>query len=389
MMKLKLFLILIFSGLSLVAQDALHNYGNLQLHDGTSVGFHLNLINNGNLNQDVGLVGFYAQNTNLSISGSEAPVFFDTEIAVDNGLLLQVPVNVTNNANFISGDIITAKNDTQFFLNFLDNAFYVGENDVSLVDGNAAATNTESFIFPVGDNDKLRPLEIISVAANALVKCSYFYEDPNTSQSLGKGFNTTQKTTSFISVSEREFWRLEGNMPSRVTLTWDAQSNISVLGEYISDLKVVGWSKSENQWVNLGNTQVEGNMNYGSVTSEEFVPNDYEIITIGGNDDRTETFETIELDNYFLTPNGDGKNDLLVLEGIEKSPNNTLQIFNRYGVMVYSKTNYNNEFRGESNQSAVIKQNSGLPSGVYFYIITMNDLRQKHQGYMYISSSKK
>ena len=45
-----------------------------------------------------------------------------------------------------------------------------------------------------------------------------------------------------------------------------------------------------------------------------------------------ETFETIELDNYYMTPNGDGQNDVLTIEGIENSPNNSLQIFNRYGV---------------------------------------------------------
>ncbi|WP_299535109.1 gliding motility-associated C-terminal domain-containing protein [Ulvibacterium sp.] len=388
-MRIKAFLLSYCFCLGLYAQEAIHNYGALQLHDGTSVGFHLNLINDGDLNQDVGLVGFYGDSESLNVSGIKAPVFFDTEIAVDNGLLLDVPMYVANNTNFISGHIITPKNDTRFFLNFLDNAFYVGENDISMVDGYAAATNTDSFTFPVGDNDRLRTLRIESAATNALAKCAYFYEDPNTSQSLGKGFSTTQKTTSYISISQREFWKLESDMPSRVTLTWNAQSNINALGEFLSDLKVVGWSKTENQWVNLGNTQVEGSMASGSVTSEEFVPNDYEIITIGGNDDLTETFETIELDNYFLTPNGDGKNDFLVLEGIEKSPNNTLQIFDRYGVLVYSKTNYTNEFNGISNQGAILNKNAGLASGVYFYIITMNDLRQKHQGYMYVSSTKR
>ncbi|WP_425234461.1 gliding motility-associated C-terminal domain-containing protein [Ulvibacterium sp.] len=388
-MRIKAFIVSFCFCIGLYAQDAVHNYGALQLHDGTSVGFHLNLINDGDLNQDFGLVGFYAENESLDVSGNRTPVFFDTEIAVDNGLLLNVPIYISNNVNFVSGHIITPKNDTDFFLNFLDNAFYVGENDVSMIDGYAAATNTDSFVFPVGDDNRLRTLQIESVATNALVKCAYFKEDPNTSQSLGKGFSTTQKATSYVSISQREFWKLESAMPSRVTLTWDAHSNINALGEFISDIKVVGWSKTENQWVNLGNTRVEGSMASGSVTSEEFIPNDYEIITIGGNDDLTETFQTIELDNYFLTPNGDGKNDFLVLEGIENSPNNTMQIFDRYGVLVYSKTNYNNEFNGLSNQGAIVNKNAGLASGVYFYIITMNDLRQKHQGYLYVSSTKR
>ena len=148
----------------------------------------------------------------------------------------------------------------------------------------------------------------------------------------------------------------------------------------------MGWSKSENQWVNLGNTATEGGRDYGSITSEEFVPNDYEIITLGGNDDDLETFETIELDNYFMTPNGDGQNDVLELDGVSLSPNNTLQIFNRFGVMVYSRDNYRNEFDGRSNRDGAIQRGAGLEDGIYFYIITMHDLRQKHQGYLYISN---
>lgn len=322
----------------------------------------------------------------LTISGAFNPVFYDTEIAVENGLFLETPIAITNNFNFITGHVITPRSNQGVFLNFMDGAFYVGENNLSMLDGYAAITNMDTFTFPVGYNDKIRPLTIESEAVNPLAKCAYFFEDPNTPMFFKNGFNTDALESDFLSISTQEFWKIEGNQPSKITLTWNALSNITVLGELITDLKVVGWSKLDNQWVNLGNTNVEGGLEYGSLTSDTFMPNEYEIITIGGNNDLFETLSTIQLDNYFMTPNGDGKNDYLVIEGIENSPNNTLQIFNRYGVMIYSKTNYNNEFNGESNiSSAVIKRSSGLASGVYFYIITLNTLRQKHQGYLYIS----
>lgn len=56
---------------------------------------------------------------------------------------------------------------------------------------------------------------------------------------------------------------------------------------------------------------------------------------------------------------------------------------------VFSKNNYTNEFGGYSNRSSVITKNYGLASGIYFYIITLNDLRQKHQGYLYLTSNAK
>ena len=387
-MKYILGLILIITCSTNRAQEAVHNFGTIQIHSTAMVGFHLDLINNGTFDENLGLVGFYGDNTSIKVSGAFSPIFYDTEILVDKGLFLDTSIGVLNNGNLISGNVITPRNHTSVFPNFMNDAFYVGENDVSMVDGYAAMTNKDVFTFPVGDDERLRPLSISSNEINAFVKCAYFYENPNTTSINGKNYQLNKKASKYISVSNKEFWHLEGDIPSFITLTWDVMSNVGAFAEYVSDIKVVGWHREQGTWVNLGNTNVEGSMTYGSVTSELFIPNDYEIITLGGNDDKLEDFSTIELDNYFLTPNGDGQNDLLVLEGIEKSPSNSMQIFNRYGVMVYSKENYQNEFNGVSNRNSVIDKGSGLDSGIYFYIITMNDLKQKHQGYLYIISQQ-
>jgi len=48
--------------------------------------------------------------------------------------------------------------------------------------------------------------------------------------------------------------------------------------------------------------------------------------------------------------------------------------------------NYTGQFNGYSNMENAIQKNSGLETGIYFYIITLNDLRRKHQGYLYISN---
>ncbi len=389
MIKVWLVTFLLGLGVLVRSQEAVHNYGPLQMHGSGALGFHTDLINDGSFDKNSGMVGFYGYDRSLRVSGAFIPVFYDAEILVDDGLYLDTAIGVTNNGNLITGDIITPRNRTNVFSNFIDSAFYVGENDVSYVDGYAAMTNKKSFIFPVGDDNRLRTLGIASTTPTTLAKCAYFYADPNTNSSYGKSFLTSKKASEFLSVSNREFWHLEGDAPARVTLTWDDWSNVRTLAEYVSDLKVVGWHKEQKTWVNLGNTDVQGSMAYGSVTSDLFVPNDYEIITLGGNDDKLQDFSTIELANYFMTPNGDGKNDFLVLEGIEKSQDNNIQIFNRYGVMVYSKSNYHNEFDGKSNRQSVIDRESGLESGIYFYIITFNDLRKKHQGYLYISTNDK
>ncbi|HCO86123.1 MAG TPA: hypothetical protein DIT95_21695 [Arenibacter sp.] len=55
--------------------------------------------------------------------------------------------------------------------------------------------------------------------------------------------------------------------------------------------------------------------------------------------------------------------------------------------MVYYKENYRDEFEGISNRNMLVKGDIGLSSGVYFYIITLNDIKIKHQGYLYLSQN--
>jgi gliding motility-associated-like protein len=91
------------------------------------------------------------------------------------------------------------------------------------------------------------------------------------------------------------------------------------------------------------------------------------------------------LGNYFLSPNGDGTNDFLVIDGMEESPNNSLQIFNRLGQKVYEKINYVDEFYGLSNTgSLIMSQDIGLPEGVYYYLVSLNDLRLQYTGYLFL-----
>ena len=388
-MSLKIYILIIinfYTGWVINAQDAVHNYGTIQIHDDGLVGFHMDVINNGAFNQNKGLVGFYSMDKALTISGGSNPVFYDFEVAVDNDLYIDNTVGVLNNANLISGDIITSRVASEVNINFLNDSFYIGESDNTKVDGYAAMSKKSEFTFPIGQYGKLRPLSISSIGSNDYTKSAYYFEDPNTPSVVGTSFNTSLKENEFLSVSEYEFWHLEGSIPSKVTLTWDEESNVGLYGDFISDLKVVGWSVIDKVWVNLGNTNVEGDFNNGSITSDEFLPNDYEILTIGGNSDILETLDNITLDNYYMTPNGDGINDYLVIDGIESSPNNTLQIFNRYGIMVFSKKNYSGEFNGISNVSGIISQNTGLSSGIYYYVITLNDLNIKHQGYLYLTT---
>ena len=69
-----------------------------------------------------------------------------------------------------------------------------------------------------------------------------------------------------------------------------------------------------------------------------------------------------------ITPNGDGKNDVWLIDNIEINQPNEVQIYDRWGNVVWKASNYNNHtvvWRGE-NQGG-----QDLPSGTYFYTLSI------------------
>ena len=75
------------------------------------------------------------------------------------------------------------------------------------------------------------------------------------------------------------------------------------------------------------------------------------------------------------TGDGDGLNDYFDLDGQNVTK---LEIFNRYGSKVYSKSNYTKEWYGQTDSG------DELPDGTYFYVIERNSEKSK-TGWIYIN----
>lgn len=69
-----------------------------------------------------------------------------------------------------------------------------------------------------------------------------------------------------------------------------------------------------------------------------------------------------------LTPNGDGINDVLIIENLDISLENKLLIYDRWGKRVYQKTNYNNDIKNGQLVNDEGFSGSCLASGTYYYI---------------------
>jgi gliding motility-associated-like protein len=87
------------------------------------------------------------------------------------------------------------------------------------------------------------------------------------------------------------------------------------------------------------------------------------------------TLPEIIIPNTF-TPNNDGVNDLWVIEYLDSYANNTVQITNRYGQLVFNSRGYATAWNGQY-------KNKPLPLGTYYYVINLPE-RGVYKGYVTI-----
>ncbi|MFE3849482.1 gliding motility-associated C-terminal domain-containing protein, partial [Flavobacterium sp. LB3P45] len=106
---------------------------------------------------------------------------------------------------------------------------------------------------------------------------------------------------------------------------------------------------------------------------------------------------TVLVHNAF-SPNGDGINENFIIDNLDLTdcyPTNTVEIYNRWGVLVFETAGYNNTtrvFNGISQGRTTLSQSSGLPTGTYFYILNYTSIdnngniqTNKKDGYLYLT----
>ncbi len=78
-----------------------------------------------------------------------------------------------------------------------------------------------------------------------------------------------------------------------------------------------------------------------------------------------------------FSPNGDTKNDVFIIEGLEDFPGSIVSVYNRWGTEVFKTENYQNDWGGTWN-------NTLLPAGTYFYRIILSN-GDAYTGYLQLS----
>jgi gliding motility-associated-like protein len=92
-----------------------------------------------------------------------------------------------------------------------------------------------------------------------------------------------------------------------------------------------------------------------------------------------------------VSPNNDGKNDSFEIKNIELYPDNTVEIYDRWGRVVYETKGYNqhnNEFIGKAEGETKYEQGKDLENDTYFFVIkykTDNGVEKSKTGYLYLN----
>ncbi|KAB1153589.1 gliding motility-associated C-terminal domain-containing protein [Flavobacterium luteum] len=117
-----------------------------------------------------------------------------------------------------------------------------------------------------------------------------------------------------------------------------------------------------------------------STLEKEDFPLEYNL-TISSSSTGCETTNKITVTSVFcdiqkgISPDGNGSNDNfdLSFRKVKK-----LEIFNRYGLKLYSKMNYTNQWEGQTDNGDI------LPSATYYYVIEFNTGEEPITGWIYL-----
>ncbi|MEM6318974.1 MAG: T9SS type A sorting domain-containing protein [Bacteroidota bacterium] len=205
------------------------------------------------------------------------------------------------------GVIATERTDKKGYINFAKGSSWIDASDMQHVDGYVKVFHDDAFTFPIGANSRYRP---IAISGASRTSAAYYDSNPNAID----GRETSEKEVALTKISASEYWDIDGDNRTQVTLTWDAISSVETLTDgNLNRLTIIGWRG--NQWeiipssidrFILDKSDSDGKMGSeiadfvkGSITTDEVIrPNDYDFISLGALNESTMAKMRPEFDVY-------------------------------------------------------------------------------------------
>jgi gliding motility-associated-like protein len=300
---------------------------------------------------------------------------------------LTTKISVGKNSDYKNG-IINALYENGKMI-FLENAAHTSAGDQSFVDGKVEKRGNAGFQFPVGNELFFRPsYHAANGSQGNVYTTQYFYQNSDSQ------YSHTSKDEDIVTINDKEYWVITQDQGSEnivlsLTLDHDTTPSGFFVQNEETELAIVRWNGTK--WVNehgVLSDDISGeaysNLLTGTVSG-------YGIFTMALVK-KTDNREKDDLIVYnAVSPNDDGINDTFHIEGIDQYPDNTVEIYNRWGVKVFDAVSYNesdNMFKGYSDGRVTVKRGDKLPTGTYFYILKYNKKGKGQQkaGYLYINN---
>ncbi|TRX37605.1 gliding motility-associated C-terminal domain-containing protein [Flavobacterium restrictum] len=311
--------------------------------------------------------------------------FYNTKI--QPAFHLSNEVSISGTSNFQKG--IVDDDNYGGLLVFENTANHINVDDASHVDGYVRKNGDDAFQFPIGDKEQFR-YAAISAPENATdaFTSKYFLDNSNPL------YPHVDKTGIIDLIDNQEYWavdRTKGDSPILLTLSWDEDTTpATIYAAPYDEIHIVRWDANRKLWIDEGGATNPSRKEVTSVVT----PSGYGVFTLARvfGDRIVLPCNTLTVYNA-ISPNGDGKNEYFKIDGLnECSADNTVEIYNRWGVKVYETSNYGsngNVFKGYSDGRVTVSRNEMLPSGTYFYILNFkysgnNSQTIKKAGYLYL-----
>lgn len=296
--------------------------------------------------------------------------------------LLSTDINIAGNANFQKG-IVDADSYNGKVI-FESNGVHTNTSDNSFVDGKVNKIGDAAFEYPIGDANYYRP----SLHGNSNIN-SDAYTSHYFFQNSDSAYPHSNKQENIRLIDDKEYWEISrdsGLTNIVLTLTLNSETTPAYIYDELSNtsIQIVRWDTALGQWI------TEGGVTDADQTMVTAQVSDYGIFTLARVTAPVDEQDKDLIIYNAVSPNGDDKNDFFYIKGIDQYPDNSVEIYNRWGVLVYQTKGYNESdrvFRGLSDGRATVNRGAGLPTGTYYYILKYNTgTRTKEKaGYLYIN----
>ena len=307
----------------------------------------------------------------------QAQLYIDQDIYIAPNAEMHVALPMTY---FESGIVLADRGDAGLddygILSFSENSQATGANHNTHVNGFVRNINNPNFMFPIGHDAIFQPVATVVESANTKIDFAYSHVSHS---------NLT-KDPEVNNISDEFYWIIKSSGNSKISLSWNAFSNIDKLTDNnINALGIGGYDGTSWKRIPamLDTTSFHdgspADLLSGSITTlDNIVLSDYSAFTLV-NVNATDNMEIKVSDA--ITPDGDGFNDTWQIDNIENYPNAIIKVFNRQGqVVFYPPNNYSNDWEGNYSKDTV------LPSASYLYVIDLDgDGNVDPHGWLYIS----